>query len=263
MPSPFPGMNPYLEQTDAWEDFHCRFIVALADRLNALVGVNYYVKIEVRLYLHELAAEERRFFSRAEAGVTIPTAAPRETVTTLNVVSAPVQLVLPSVDVERYSWLEVRDRRARGVVTVIELLSPTNKTPGADRDEYLRKRNLLLEVPTHLVEIDLRRGGERPRPPELPACDYYVLVSRVEDRPRVGLWPIGLREPLPVVPIPLAAPDPAMLLDLQELLHRVYDAAGYGKYIYSDAPSPPLGPADAAWAASLVPKKTPNEVREN
>jgi hypothetical protein len=127
---------------------------------------------------------------------------------------------MPTVEVERHSWLEIRDRRNRRVVTVLELLSATNKTLGADRDGYLRKRNLLLEVPTHLVEIDLRRGGERPRPPQLPACDYYVLVSRAQDRPRLGMWPIGLRQRLPQVPIPLAAPDPDVLLDLQELLHR-------------------------------------------
>jgi hypothetical protein len=104
-----------------------------------------------------------------------------------------------------------------------------------------------------LVEIDLGRGGERPRPPEIPACDYYVLVSRAEERPDLDLWPIGLRNPLPVVSIPLAAPDPSVLLDLQAVLHRVYDAADYGKYIYTEAPQPPLPPSDASWAQQFLP----------
>ncbi len=93
------------------------------------------------------------------------TAAPRK-------VTAPVPLTLPAVDIERHSALEIRDWRNRRLVTVLELLSPTNKTPGADRNEYLAKRAEILAGGTHLVEIDLGRGGERPRPPELPACDY-------------------------------------------------------------------------------------------
>src|SRR5438477_4193876 len=152
--------------------------------------------------------------------------------------------------------LEIRDRRNRRLVTVIELLSPTNKPPGPDRDEYLAKRAQILAGRTHLVEIDLRRGGERPRPPELPPCDYYVLVSRSLDRPELGPWPIGLRARLPVVPIPLAPPDPEVPLDLQALLHRVYDGADYGKYIYGEAPQPPLSAEDAAWAQQYVPSGT-------
>lgn len=139
-------------------------------------------------------------------------------------------------------------------MTAIELLSPANKT-GLDRLQYRTKRDQTLAAPMHLVEIDLRRGGDRPGPPDLPACDYYVLVSRHEDRPRLGMWPIGLRERLPVVPIPLQAPDADVPLDLQELLHRVYDAANYGKYIYATDPEPPLSPEDAAWARSLVPSQ--------
>src|SRR5207253_8965878 len=133
-----------------------------------------------------------------------------------------------------------------------ELLSPTNKTPGADRNEYLAKRAQVLAGSTHLVEIDLGREGERPRPPEIPACDYYVLVSRAEDRPHLDLWPISLRDRLPPVPIPLAAPDADILLDLQTVLHRVYDAADYGKYIYGETPQPPLSVSDAAWARQFA-----------
>ena len=216
MPSPFPGMNPYLEQNDTWEDFHQRFITHAADTLSSLVGTNYLVKIEVRLYLHELSAEQRRYFGRADVAVTgQPTPAPSDGTTTI---VAPMELVMPNVDVERHSSLEIRDRRNRRVVTVIELLSPTNKAPGPDRDEYLRKRNVLLIERIHLVEIDLRRGGERPRPPTLPACDYYVLVSRYEDRPRLGMWPLSLHDRLPIIPIPLTAPDADVRLDLQAVL---------------------------------------------
>jgi hypothetical protein len=252
MPSPFPGMNPYLEQSDTWEDFHQSFMTHARDVLSGKVGAHYLVKIEVRLYLHELPASERRYFGRADAGISTPAPGSRFGEVP-GPVAAPVQLTLPAVDVERHASLEIRDRRNRRLVTVIELLSPTNKPPGPDRDEYLAKRAQILATSTHLVEIDLRRGGERPRPPELPDCDYYVLVSRAESRPQLGFWPISLHDPLPPIGIPLTAPDADLTLDLQALLHHVYDAADYGKYIYGEAPQPPLSEEAAAWAQQFVP----------
>jgi hypothetical protein len=245
-------MNPFLEQNDTWEDFHQDFITRAREALSPAVGPNYLVKVEVRLYLHELSAEERRYFGRGDVGLSAPVKQNDSSPTTASTTAAPVHLTLPNVDPERYSWIEIRDRRNRRVVTVLELLSPTNKTPGADRDEYLAKRAQILAGPTHFVEIDLRRGGERPRPPEIPPCDYYALVSRAQDRPDIGLWPIRLREPLPAIPIPLTPPDPDVSLDLQAVLHRTYDAAEYGKYIYLEQPQPPLSAEDEQWAREFL-----------
>ena len=252
MPSPFPGMNPFLEQNDTWENFHHDFIARAREMLSGQVGPNYYVKVEVRLYLHELSAEERRYFGRGDVGVTggaIPASSSAD-----STLAAPVELLMPNVDVERHCSLEIRDRRKRRVVTVLEILSPTNKTPGADRDDYLRKRNVLMIEPIHFVEIDLRRGGQRPSPPTLPPCDYYVLLSRFEDRPKLGMWPLRLSDRLPVIPIPLIAPDPDVQLDLQAVLDRAYDAADYGKYIYSETPEPPLSEEQLAWARPFIPQ---------
>jgi hypothetical protein len=86
----------------------------------------------------------------------------------------------------------------------------------------------------------------------MPDCDYCVLVSRHEERPRVGIWPIHLRQALPEIPIPLAHGDPDAVLDLQAILHEVYDRARYDIYIYEGVPAPPLAAADAAWAESIV-----------
>src|SRR6267142_1587081 len=230
MPSPFPGMNPFLEQTDAWEDFHSNFLTHAQEVLSAQVGPNYVVKIEVRLLLHELSAQERGFIGKADVGVAATTK--REAVNLTAANPAPVQLRLPAVEVEKHRSLEIRDRRNRRIVTAIELLSPSNKNPGSDRDDHLAKRRQVLASQTHFVEIDLRRGGSRPSLPELPPCAYYALVSRYEDRPRLGFWPIGLSDALPVIPIPLSPPDPDVLLDLKVVLDRAYDAPDYGKYIY-------------------------------
>lgn len=251
MPSPFPGMNPYLEQEDTWEDFHHNFLTRAQEALNPQLGADYLVKVEDRIYIRALSEEERRFFGRAD--VALSTFNEPGPVAAVANIAAPVELTLPEVESIRDSWLEIRDRRDRRVITVIELLSPTNKKRGPDHDAYLTKRNVVLGSQTNLVEIDLRRGGSRPTLPPLPPCDYYVLVSQYESRPRIGFWPISLRDRLPSVPIPLAPDDPPVNLDLQRVLNQTYDLAGYGKYIYAELPDPPLTPSDASWARQFTP----------
>jgi hypothetical protein len=164
-----------------------------------------------------------------------------------------LEVLLPEQDIEQVPFLEVRDRQGRELVTVIELLSPSNKRPGDDREQYLAKRRELLRSPAHLVEIDLLRGWA-PMPQEgRPECDYSVLVSRAEKQRATDFWPIRLRDPLPVIPIPLRPPDAAARVDLQEAIHRASDGPGYEHFIYSTDPEPPLTPDDAAWARQFTP----------
>ncbi len=255
MPSPFPGMNPYLEQDDIWHDFHERFLPAAAETIGAQVQPDYIVKIDEHVYIHELPPEPRRLLGRADLGVT-PTRPLGESPPALGVIEAPVRVRAPAVDVERESFVEIRDRRSRELVCVVELLSPSNKRPGPDREQYLAKRRQLLSSPAHLVEIDLLRGGEAMPWDDRPACTYSVAVSRAEARPEVGFWPIGLGDRLPEIPIPLRPPHAGARLDLQALLHRVYDAAGYRHYIYDGAPSPSLSPDEAAWSRRFAPPPT-------
>ena len=207
MPSPFPGMNPFLEQEDAWNDFHERFIPAAAEEIGKQVEPAYIVKIEQNVYVHEI--------------------------------------------LERESFLEIRDRAGRTLVSAVELLSRSNKRSGPDRQQYLNKRRQYSESGVHLVEIDLLRGGPRAPPFGFPPCGYYVVLFRGDDRP-AEFWPIRLRAPLPTIPIPLHAGDADARLDLQSLLHRVYDAAGYRHYIYNSLPDPPLTNEDAEWAERLL-----------
>ena len=88
-----------------------------------------------------------------------------------------------------------------------------------------------------------------------PDCDYSVLISRVQDRPYADFWPIGLRDRLPLIPIPLRAPDGDVRVDLQELLHRVYESTGYEYYIYNGSPDPLLAPRDSEWAREHIPSR--------
>lgn len=255
MPSPFPGMNPFLEQESVWHDFHERFCPMVAEVLTAQVRPHYIVKIDEHVYIHELPAESRQFVGRADVVVT-RSPAPGGARPSAEVLEAPALVRLPPVDVERLSFVEIRDRESWQLVTIIELLSFSNKYAGPDREQYLAKRGQLLASAVHFLEIDLLRGGPRMPLEDLPACDYYALVSRIEERLRAGLWPAGLRERLPVIPVPLRHPHGDARLDLQEVLHRIYDAAGYEDYIYLGQPHPRLLADDAAWAQQFVPHAT-------
>ena len=250
MPSPFPGMNPYLEQDDAWHDFYEAFLPYLREQIAGRLAPHYIVKIDEHVYIHEPPDEDRTLLGLPDVFLATrrPTAE-GQTATAPPPDEAPERISLPTSDVERLSYLEIRDRRDKKVVTIIELLSPANKYSGGDREQYLHKRGEILASRTHLVEIDLLRGGPRmPFGKALPECSYYVIVSRVEERPQAGLWPIRLRDPLPTIPIPLRDSDPDVRVDLQAVLHRVYDAACYVNYIYEGTPYPSLSAVDDAWA---------------
>lgn len=253
MPSPFPGMNPYLEQEDAWRDFHDSFLPTARELLSPQVSPTYLVKLEQNLYIHERDTDQRQLLGRGDVSLSQVHGEPARGVA-MEVVTAPSRILLPRVDVESEAYLEIRDSKRRRLVTVIELLSPTNKRPGEDRQQYLAKRAGLFRSETHFVEIDLLRGWPRMPFDEPPTGDYCILVSRVEDRPQAEFWPIALRQRLPVIPIPLQAPDPDARLDLQTVLHRVYDAAYYRDYIYEGSPWPALPDEDAAWAAQIAAK---------
>lgn len=255
MPSPFPGMNPYLEREYVWHDFHERFIPLVATLLGRQLRPRYIVKIDEHIYVHEMAAESRHWVGRADVSLArgLPEAAPAHRPgAATSVLEAPARVRLPAVDLERQSFVEIRDRENQELVTVVELLSPANKYAGPDRDQYLAKRMELLGGPVHLVEIDLLRGGP-PLPAEnRPDCSYSVLVSRYESRLDADFWPIALRERLPEIPVPVRAPDLDARLDLQTVLDRIYDDAGYADYIYNGTPSPRLAAEDMEWARQLL-----------
>lgn len=253
MPSPFPGMNPYLEHPHVWEDFHYTFIPYARSALAVEVGPAYYVMVEQRLYLHEAEEKDRALIGVADVGVSrLPPASGPAPGPATATVSAPARVRLPRLSKKRVGYLAVYDRDGRQVVTVVELLSPSNKAAGADRENFLAKRRELLSGGVNYVEIDLLRGGRRLPLTGLPPCDYYALVSRPAERPEADVWPVHLHEPLPTVPIPLRPGDREAPLNLQAVLHRVYDEAKYARSIYGDPPHPQLSAENAAWAEAIA-----------
>ena len=254
MPSPFPGMNPYFEQSVHWLDFHAEFLSAMRRLLAPQVGPKYIVQLEEHIYIHDLQPEQRQRLGTADLS-PVERDGGRLDHGALGVLEAPAEVWLPEQDVEKVPFLEVRDRQGRDLVTVIELLSPSNKRVGDDREQYLAKRRELVRSPAHLVEIDLLRGWT-PMPQEgRPECDYSVMVSRAEKRRAADFWPIRLRDRLPIIPVPLRSPDDAARVDLQEALHRAYDGPGYELFIYHGEPEPALSANDAAWARQFVPAR--------
>ena len=163
MPSPFPGMDPYLESQGHWADFHSTFIHVARNAIVARLPADYVARIEERLYLVDVPGGTGPHFipdvTLARVGKTRPVraAAPRGVATLEPVVLAYQPALRESV---RERWIEIRRRPAWEVVAAIEVLSPTNKpTDGGGRSAYLEKRQGLLDRPVHLVELDLLLGG--------------------------------------------------------------------------------------------------------
>jgi hypothetical protein len=218
----------------------------------------YVVRIEERVYV-EYAPEESKHLIIPDIAVAevekgqVPGTCSAATATAM--VAAPVLCTVPVPQRRREAFLTVRERADMTVVTVIEVLSPTNKRAHSDgRREYLRKRGHVLLRPAHLVELDLLRGGERlPTREPLPTGDYYALVCRQPRRPIAEVYAWTLHDPLPRLSIPLAEEDDELVLDLQAVFTAVYHRALYAYSLdYRGPIEPTLSEADAAWAQQVL-----------
>lgn len=250
MPSPFPGMDPFIE-SQKWEDFHVTFLTILSEMLVPRVRPQYVVDLERYVCVTREEEEVVRIIA-PDAFVADTGHGWRESAATASAVTLqPVKhrLRLPR---RRQAYLVIRTRRSETVVTVIELLSPWNKTPEAGVAEYLAKRANVLQSTANLVELDLLRGGARlPTVAPLQDGDFYAFVSRPRLRPELDVYAWTLRDPLPTIPIPLAQNDLDVPLDLQAALTTTYDRAGYDYSLdYGAEVQPALSAEDAPWLKS-------------
>ena len=183
MPSPFPGMNPYLENPVVRLDFHLSIIYAIRVQLARKLTPAYLVRAETDIYIHELPDGDRRLDGRSDVAITSDRQTDRNSPALT--LQPPACGTFPVVDLEKVHFIEVRDRDHGEVATTIEVLSSSNKKNGADRDQYLGKRERLIKAGVHLVEINLLRGGTRPPIEGLPSCDYLALTARHDLMPDV------------------------------------------------------------------------------
>lgn len=251
--SPFPGMDPYLEDPTIWPGFHHGFAEEIRAQLNQIIGPRYYADVEVHTVLEEVGVlTSHHIYADAavlEAEPTLLTGQSAVVVT-----AAPLVRDLPEIEQHKLRTVQVKRTDTHQLVTAIEILSPYNKR-GDGLELYRVKRWRLIRSEVHLVELDMLRGGTRPgqevqQPPI--DTDYIILVNRgnpVGERRRSEIWPVALSEPLPACPIPLLPPDPDAVLALAEVMQQVYKRAAYARRLdYTQpVPPPPLRPAMEKW----------------
>ena len=255
MPSPLPGMDPYIEHPNIWSDFHSDLAGEIRAELNTIIQPKYVARLETRVTYEIIEIAEVRGI-RPDVGVYESELSSFGESPTLVITPAPVQSVVPLEIPLKLLSVEIRLVDMMQLITAIEILSPVNKRPGHEAyQSYLRKRRELLRSEAHLLEIDLLRGGTRP-PLEtpVPLAPYYVTLSRADHRPHVGVWPIQLADTLPVLPVPLLEPDPDVPLDLGKMVSAVYERGGYASIIdYSQPPPPPpLDDSEMAWLQQRI-----------
>ncbi|MEK6260875.1 MAG: DUF4058 family protein [Planctomycetota bacterium] len=256
MPSPFPGMDPFIESQE-WDDFHARAIIVISELVSDVLPSGFAARVERRVYFETDSLRRtatKRMIVQDDSVVADPTARGGTGVATATP-TLPRRAVLAQWEEIEETFLEIRDLANRRVVTTLELISPGNKRPGRKgRKVYIAKRAEVLRSRSHFVEIDLLRGGRSLCPTaSLPETDYYAVVSRAEGRPAVDLFAWNLRDRLPVLSLPLQSPHADVSLDLQHVRDVVYDRVRYADTIdYSLDLMPKLDPANAAWVAPLL-----------
>jgi hypothetical protein len=252
MLSPFPGMNPYLENPEFWTEVHHLLISVLAETLNPQLLPKYRAAVEKRIYqttedgavLVGIPDMTIGQFKQSNTSNTAVAAAP---------VSTPLTVTIPMPFEIKEGYLEIREIATKEVITVIEVLSPANKRVGKGLEAYLSKREDVLASLTHLVEIDLLRMGDpMPCRGNIPAYDYRILTSRSQLRPKADLYGFNLRDLMPCFSLPLRNQELEPTIDLHSLLDIVYDRAGYEFAIdYTKNSVPPLSEEDRSWGNSL------------
>lgn len=259
MPSPFPGMDPYLEQPAFWSSFHSRLIVAIADAIEPQLSSEYYVEVETRTYQSDdsddgllIGIPDAIIFANKSDTTNEEQLTDNSSVATQ---SRPELVTLPMPVSINERYLEVREMVTDEVITVIELLSPKNKRASDGRVAYEKKRRAILGSGTNLIELDLLRAG---KPMEIRGMQtttaYRILVSRSHQRPAAELYRVSLQQQLPTFPIPLKLNQVEPLVNLQEVFNGVYERARYATRIdyHQPVPSPALSKQDEQWVQALL-----------
>jgi hypothetical protein len=250
-------MDPYLEAH--WGDVHASLIIYAREELQKRLPRDLRARVEERVFVESDDAELRtvypdvrvyerprgreRFESASQGGVAV---------------AEPLVVHRKSEPVTE-TFIEIREAGSGGrVITVIEVVSLSNKQPGEGRNLYLKKRAEMEMGGVNVVEIDLLRAGEHviAAPPEmLPRAyrgPYRICVWRATRPDQWEVYRVPLEERLPAIAIPLRPTDADVPLDLQPLIDRCYETGAYDDLDYSRAPRPPLEPDAEAWADDLL-----------
>lgn len=227
MANPFPGMDPYMELD--WKPVHTMLIAGIVDMIEPQLAADLAAKPEESILIDEHGETMYRRY--------------------------------PDVGVIEDPWIErhieIVEAHSRRLITAIEILSPWNKLPGQGRDAFNRKRQQYQSAKVNIVEIDLIRAGnwvEMLRPwyvqPE-HRTTYRASVKRA-NRLQIELYPIGLRQELPTIRIPLRESEPDATISLQPIVNQVHRRLRMEQTDYSQPCSPGLNADDAKWANEVL-----------
>jgi len=259
MPSPFPGMDPFLEG-HLWPDVHHAFAGEIRRRLTPRLAPRYVARLEIYVVEDENPEAEVGILYpdvevlRSGVGIGGDREKNAEAPESKPALKAPLTIpVIQPIDV-RIAAVEIRDTASNQLVTCIEILSPVNKR-GRGLSRYRKRRERILASNVHLLEIDLLRRGTRvlASHPRLPSTAYLITLTR-SPPVSVEVWPIELSQRLPEVPVPLRAPDADVSLELSPALSTIYDEAAYQLSVdYAGSPPPPpTSEADQRWMRELL-----------
>ena len=258
MRSPFPGMDPYLEQF--WGDVHHTLITFARGSLQRGLPGDLVARVDERVFVESSEGQGRNIVPDVRV-VERGRPSERGIVAGHGVaVAEPLVIHLEESEPVRQGYIEIIDiKSGRRVVTVIEVLSPSNKLPGPGKDLLMKKQEELRAGGVSLVEIDLLRTGSRvltvpmDRFPDGQRSAYAACARRGWKPFEIEYYRIPLRERLPAIRIPLRRADSDVALDLQALIDECYESGRYGDDIdYREDPEPALGADDAKWAEALL-----------
>ncbi|MCB0187202.1 MAG: DUF4058 family protein [Caldilineaceae bacterium] len=238
--SPFPGMDPYTEARYLWKGIHTQLIGELSTHLlPPLLAPAYYVDVEPSLQVRS----GQSLFPNLQVLTTHRNPSQRPTGWAMPVAEATMELTtVPELEEdEEESAIYIREAASEQLVTVIEILSYSNKTRGIDKyARYMAKRRDVLKSGVHLVEIDLLRWGQRVAEP-LPNRPYHILITRADEQPQGRVWSFEMVDVIPTVPLPLLAYNEYVPLPLQAAYSTIYQARNFRNRLdYTVDPEPPL-----------------------
>jgi hypothetical protein len=228
-------MDPYLEHPEVWPELHSQLISRMQNEMNRQLPDHLVASVYRHVPIRETNGE----------GTTHPS----------------------SRDPRRGSpFLQIEQVPSRQAVTVMELLTPLTKQKSRVRAAYLANRKSYHQRKINMVEMDLLRDGERVQEESAPDDnDYFVMVQTFAPHTATATWRFSVRKSLPTISIPVTAmalrltspSEPENLpLRLQTCFQQAYEGACFDKSVnYDRPPVPPLRPADAAWAKTLLAKR--------
>lgn len=259
MPSPFPGMDPFLEERRVWPDVHHALISYIRETLQPKILPKYVARVGEHIRLASIGSTFIPDVMLLESPHIRPSISEGHSTATI-IADDPLTYIGVS-DEERTPYLEIIARESGDVVTVIEVIKLSSKI-GDGRDHYLTKQKQLLATSANLVEVDLLGYGRNTSlarnqiittPPD---WRYSVSVSRADRRHILEVYACNLQQRLPRCRIPLRNPDPDVVLDLPSVFDRCYDVGGYHVLTdYSQTPDVNLSQAEQVWVDHFLREK--------